>query len=314
MPMKPVKRGYKLWCLCDSLTGYLFNCQIYEGKSDGGDKEFLLGERVVFNLLADYNFAGKHLFFDNFFTSLTLLEKLKARRINATGTIRTDRLGNNSQFAAREKMKRGDYKSIASSGTITFKWMDTKHVFLASNDSSNTAIVTISRQLRDRQRITISCPQAIVDYNKYAHGVDRFNQRISCYNFDHRSRRNWLRLFFFFVNASLVNSYICHIQFAHRDISHLDYLISVSKSLCDGAERTSIGRPTSKAKEAGMRRQYNSTEDRGQHLPVRSTRKRCAYCSDKESQVRSNIECSTCKRAFCVTEKNCFFEFHKNLV
>jgi len=28
LPPKPIKRGYEVWCLCDSVTGYFFNYQI----------------------------------------------------------------------------------------------------------------------------------------------------------------------------------------------------------------------------------------------------------------------------------------------
>jgi hypothetical protein len=35
MPMKPTKRGYKAWCLCNSRNGLLYNIEIYAqpGKS-----------------------------------------------------------------------------------------------------------------------------------------------------------------------------------------------------------------------------------------------------------------------------------------
>ena len=36
MPMKPVKRGYKIWCLCDSHNGYLWNFEVYTGASKDG--------------------------------------------------------------------------------------------------------------------------------------------------------------------------------------------------------------------------------------------------------------------------------------
>ena len=62
--------------------------------------------------------------------------------------------------------------------------------FLESNDCENTEMVTISRQSKDKQRIEIDCPKAIMDYNKFIHGVDRFNQRISSYTFDRKSKRN----------------------------------------------------------------------------------------------------------------------------
>ena len=34
LPSKPIKRGYKVWCLADSLTGYLYNFDIYTGKEE----------------------------------------------------------------------------------------------------------------------------------------------------------------------------------------------------------------------------------------------------------------------------------------
>ena len=34
LPLKPIKRGYKVWCLCDPITGYLFNYQIYGNRKD----------------------------------------------------------------------------------------------------------------------------------------------------------------------------------------------------------------------------------------------------------------------------------------
>jgi hypothetical protein len=190
LPAKPIKRGYKISSLCDFITGYLFNCRIYLGKDDVVDNETLFGERVVLTLIDGHNFEENHLYFDNFFTSLSLLEKLKLRKVSATGTIRNDRVGIPSQFALKEKMERGEYKSIVKSNFVIFKWMDTKHVFLVSNDCQNTGIVRVSRQLKNRQLIEIDCPKAIKDYNKFIRGVDRFNQRTSCYLFDRKSRRN----------------------------------------------------------------------------------------------------------------------------
>ena len=32
MPMKPVKRGIKLWTRCDGKTGYVYDTNIYTGK------------------------------------------------------------------------------------------------------------------------------------------------------------------------------------------------------------------------------------------------------------------------------------------
>lgn len=155
-------------------------------------KEIHLGERVVFDLISGHNFQGKHLYFDNFFTSLTLLEKLKLQNIKACGTIRPDRTGIQSDFAKKNKMERGYCKSMITSNSIVFIWMDTKHIFSASNYHKDNEVVPISRRLKNGQRITITCPKAVKDYNQFSHGVDRLtlSQRLSCYNLNRKSKRN----------------------------------------------------------------------------------------------------------------------------
>ena len=105
LPLKPIKRGYKVWCLCDPITGYLVNFQIYLGKEEISGKETSLGERIVFDLLSGHNFQGKYLYFNNFFTSLRLLENLKLQDIKAYGTIRPDRVDIPSDFAKKNKME-----------------------------------------------------------------------------------------------------------------------------------------------------------------------------------------------------------------
>jgi hypothetical protein len=180
--------------------------------------------------------------------------------------------------------------------------MDTKQVFLASNYHKDNEVVPISRRLKNGQRITIACPKAVKDYNQFSHGIDRLNQRISCYSLDRKSKRYWLRIFIYFLNASISNSFICYNQLAQHKLTYLNYMVSVVKSLCSGSERISRGRPPSgkKSKLASPKTVLNF--DNEMHLPVKTARRRCAYCSTKEAEVRSDIECFTCKLAFCLKE------------
>ena len=48
MPMKPIKRGIKVWVLGDSHNGYFHTFQVYTGKEGSGEKQ--LGQRVVKDL------------------------------------------------------------------------------------------------------------------------------------------------------------------------------------------------------------------------------------------------------------------------
>ena len=51
---KTKKLRTKLWALCESLTGYFFQFQIYTGKADSGAVEHELAHSVVLDLLKDY--------------------------------------------------------------------------------------------------------------------------------------------------------------------------------------------------------------------------------------------------------------------
>ena len=72
MPMKPIKRGYKMWCLCDSTNGYLYNMALYTGAT-GSNNEDSLSSRVVQNLVQPLYGANHHIYMDNYFSSIPWL-------------------------------------------------------------------------------------------------------------------------------------------------------------------------------------------------------------------------------------------------
>ena len=116
----------------------------------------------------------------------------------------------------------------------------------------------------------------------------------------------------YFLNASIFNSFICYNQLAQDKLTYFNYMASVAKSLCSVSERIHRGRPPSenKSKLASPKTVLNF--DHEMHLPVKGKRRRCAYCSTKEVNFRSNIECFTCKLPFCLKEeKNSVFDYHK---
>ena len=75
MPLKPVKRGMKVWLVAESSTGYFLDLQVYVGK-EGEVGEHALGERVVLELTEKFKGKGYRVFCDNFFSSLRLFQLL----------------------------------------------------------------------------------------------------------------------------------------------------------------------------------------------------------------------------------------------
>ena len=93
MPLKPVKRGIKVWVRADSHNGYFSQFQIYKGKGTNMSPELGLGGSVVKQLTRPLVGKFHHVFMDNFFTSPTLFNCLLQDGIYACGTARMNRKG-----------------------------------------------------------------------------------------------------------------------------------------------------------------------------------------------------------------------------
>ena len=61
LPMKPTKRGIKVWVMADAVAWYCGNLQVYTGK-EGNDVEKGLASRVVKEIMEDYQGQDHQLF------------------------------------------------------------------------------------------------------------------------------------------------------------------------------------------------------------------------------------------------------------
>ena len=91
MPLKPVKRGIKVWECADSSNGFICDLEIYTGKQCNGNPEQGLRHRVVGNLTRPLVGKNHHVFVDNFFNSLALAADLLRDQIYICGTVRGNR-------------------------------------------------------------------------------------------------------------------------------------------------------------------------------------------------------------------------------
>ena len=135
---KPIRFGYKIWCLCGS-DGYPYHFTIYTGKGENSSGP--LGSRV-FNVKVGV-IAGlcdplRHkLFFDNFFTSYNLLEDLASKNVKAIGTVRENgTLGASSKIKSLKEMKKSGSGTFdfRNDGVVYFcKWNDDPIVNIGSS-------------------------------------------------------------------------------------------------------------------------------------------------------------------------------------
>ena len=133
---KPIKFGYKLWCL-NTNFGYLIQCDPYSGKGNHNAKLGLGGSvvaRLVNKLPSEFSF---NVTFDNLFTSLALLNHLPKNGVGGTGTLRANRTDHcpikDIKVIGKEDRGSYDYRYDLANKLIVVRWNDNSVVTLASN-------------------------------------------------------------------------------------------------------------------------------------------------------------------------------------
>lgn len=125
IPMKPIKRGFKVWVCSCAVTGYMMSLEVYTGKASDGSTTLNLGERVVTTLSRSFEGLFYCIFFDNFFSSIPLMKILRDKGLFACGTFRTNR-----KFCPKELFKKeniyikGEFYFAQSNDISVTKWKD----------------------------------------------------------------------------------------------------------------------------------------------------------------------------------------------
>ena len=323
-PMKPIKRGYKLWERADA-NGYVSKLDIYQGKDACVDERypgFGLGEKVVLSLTEDIIGNFHEVYFDNYFTSVNLLESLKGKHVLACGTIRTNRKGLPQNMASDKSLERGEFDWRVSNDELTFfKWKDNKSVHLLSN-FHGTETTTISRTQRSGEKKTFSSPKAIKDYNNYMSGVDKADMLCSLYSTGRKSKKWWHRIFFGLLDRTLANAYIAYCKLSCDGCSWLNFRRSVAQTFVTLARKPRAKRslqllsqnvlPTKRRGSSYSVDASIRLRNRGIHWPVfEEKRGRCEVCSTKGIESRPHCKCFMCGVFLCCNAaKNCFSEYH----
>ena len=195
---KPIRFGFKLYLLA-SPAGYLYHAEPYCGSDTQlSEVSFGLGRNAVLSLVqACHVPAGSKLYFDNWFTSLSLLDKLRADGIGGTGTIRADRCEKAPLQTKKEleKKERGSSSYASDGSNLIVRWYDNAVVSVASNCELSSTTKLVSCWSRKQKRgINVPMPQMIHRYNRFMGGVDLIDQFIANYRI--RSKKMVVAIFF----------------------------------------------------------------------------------------------------------------------
>lgn len=321
MPKKPIKRGYKVWMRCEE-SGYASQFEIYTGKVDKIVQKNL-GESVVMSLSKPLFGRNHRLFMDNFFTSYNLFKFLGTQNIFACGTVNMSRKNLPKNLSDDKNLKRGQFDwAVSNDNIVCLKWKDKRCVNILSTLENPVEINAVERKERDGSKISVSCPKAVLDYNKHMGFVDHFDHLISLYAIDRKSRKWWHRIFFHFLDASVVNSFILYKMVNNGNIeikTMKDFRREIVRSLVEMGAKPGLERKrpsTSGIKAIKKHKPFIPDEIKYknvEHLPVKCTRRRCAHCSTRDKPHQTRTMCETCNVGLCMQTKDisCFVKFHK---
>ena len=316
MPMKPIKRGFKMWRRNDSATGYLFQFDMYGGKQESNVGS--LGENVIIQLSRSLVGTNVRLFFDSFFTSLALVHKLQQEKIFCCGTVRQNRKGMPKDIKKDKDMARGEINRRKSQGLHLVKWMDTKGVVLLSTIDSCVSTVNVKRRVKgQKEKVTVPHPIIVKAYNQGMKGTDVMDQLKVTYEVDRRyPRKFYLRLFFDLIDIGFVNAFIVYTKLMEENFPHSRRLKTL-KDFKPGVTMHLIGSFSCRKRLKKSLSLRLPMQNSGEHHVTRVSvkeRARRKLCTKRKIDSRTCIRCNSCNLYLCQTsKKDCFAEWHNGV-
>lgn len=339
LPLKPKKWGFKLFVLADS-GGLIHDFIPYTGPIQPVNKEGIpdLGasSNIVLHLAETIPSNRNHcLYFDNWFTAVSLEKHLAERSIWCCGTVRPNRVPgiNFSSDAELKKKGRGTMEEWQSSGEgsqlAAIKWFDNKGVTMLSTFAGSQPLHTAKRYDRKVKKVVeIPQPNIVKLYNTNMGGVDLADCLLSLYRIPVRSKKYYHRLIFHMIDMAINQAWLLYrrdyeAKRIPQEKRHplLTFRMAVSESLIrTGKSVSKRGRPSSNERtpDPPMKKRRQMSQVRPQkdvrfdqvgHFPeVKNPR---LYCKGLGCKGRTNVRCIKCNVNLCLNEKNnCFLKFH----
>lgn len=344
MPKKPIKWGIKIFCLCSS-KGIIYDFETYQGKNTiVGDANLGFCSDIVVHLTRtipdNKNFK---LYFDNYFTTINLINILQQKRIWATGTIRGNRIGKAPLASEKELQKSGrgtfDFQVESTTNIFILRWLDGGIVQLASSIYGESECSNVARYCtQQKKKIEITQPNIVAMYNKNMGGVDKVDFLLSLYRITIRSKKWTLKMFDHFIDMAICNSWLeyridCdNVKLKKKD--QMD-LLAFRNDIADGLLAFSSTTETPFSRKRGRpkitengdklsspvigkcRTNYEVAPsvslryDGFHHWPEYTPEKQ--RCKVSKCTAYARYMCAKCKVHLCIPNpsRNCFTDYHK---
>ncbi|XP_055928749.1 piggyBac transposable element-derived protein 4-like [Argiope bruennichi] len=316
IPTKRARFGIKLFQLCESESGYIWNCFIYTGKGTNfhdAYNDYGLSTKSVMTLLHELKGKGYCLSTDNYYTSPELAELLIQSKTDICGTLRSNRKGLPASLKSLS-VKKGEIVGFQKGKMCVMKWKDKKPLLMLST-FHNTEMMEVQSKKNSDVKIK---PKVVVFYNSSMGGVDRSDQCLSYYPVVRSQQKKYYKkIFRHLLNQVVWNSFIIFKKNGGT-LNHVGFRMKLIERLIEeGNTYPDIHNfITPKGSENVARfvgRHFPSYVQKDSTKKRKSVRK-CVVCclqqNDNGKRIRreTRFECKDCDVGLCAAP--CFERYH----
>lgn len=328
-------------------SGIVYDFALYVG--DGTCPAYGLGissDIVLYLTSTMPKFQNFKIYFDNWFTSVSLLLALKEVGIFAIGTVRKNRMGNCELKPESDlkKLGRGSYdlKCEVNHDIVAVRWLDNRSVQLLSTFIGDEPVTTCKRwDGKEKKFIDVPRPAIVSEYNKHMGGVDLADMLMELYKVNHRSNKWYMRLFYWCLGTAVTNSWLLyrkHLKICEPNTKHMPLItfqmeianelltatssfpsyVTKKRGRPSGTSMQSLeidSTPSSPSSDTSSSKRRKITSDpttskrydETSHWVVWGEKGRCRLCKTGTPLSK----CSKCGVHLCCnTSKNCFMSYH----
>ena len=301
---KPTPWGIKLWCIAETDTGYVLNFKFYTGKEDISPAG--QGYDVVMQMVQPYLDKCHHVYYDNFFSSVKLVEDLLASDTYSCGTIRPNRKG---WPLSKCKQRKG----LSCSAVLLWQ----------SSGRTSDNMTTVQRRAKGGV-IDHNIPAHVLSYNNGMFGVDQYR---SYYNVGRPGTKWWRYCVWYLVQVSIIQAFRLmrwsnpFVKRSHPAGNHLCFRSALVDQLLAAANRYSnsarIRAPAAAANNRAMAGRAKPFSPNHQSSKMAGRHKRCYQCAMDGNKIPSGRtretthDCHLC--GVHLHPGQCYAKFHEQL-
>ncbi|XP_046663052.1 piggyBac transposable element-derived protein 4-like [Homalodisca vitripennis] len=144
-------------------------------------------------------------------------------------------------------MNQGEHDFMSTmTGIVAVEWKDKRGIYFLSNYHNPNEVTTVNRKQANGEIVAVPCPILVKDYNAHMGYVDKADMLKSTYSIDRKSKKWWHRIFWHFLDTTIVNSFIIFSMLSQgKPLTLKEFRRSVSKALLGVPRGETRGRRSS---------------------------------------------------------------------